>query len=93
MSIPSMPIQVTDKLVGGDWKFYDYYYGINVTDFAGRHVVIGNTNNNDKETTQQEPNLRTEQEWLDLVHAFPQPSFPFPLERLRTFELFQSIFE
>lgn len=81
LSIPTAVIQISNRLVGGDEKFYDYYYGMNLTTFDGRHRI----SNQFPESTK---------EWLELVNQFPQPAFPFNAKtRLTTFELFKSIFE
>ena len=80
LSIPVMVIKVSNKIAGGDWKYFDYYYGINVTAFLGRFEV--NTVNRPK----------TKQEWINKIKEFPQPSFPFDTQLLTIFEIFQSIF-
>jgi pyruvyltransferase len=80
LSAPSLPIQLSNKLTGGDWKFFDYYYGVNVTDFQGRHRL-------------GEELPRSTDEWIELVHSFPQPKFPFDVSSaLVTQQRFNTIF-
>ena len=82
MSIPAVAIKVSEKIAGGDWKFYDYYYGINVTTFRGRIDVRMKTKRPE-----------TIEKWVKFVNQFPQPLFPLDVERLKTFRIFQSIFK
>ena len=81
LSIPVAAIRVSNKLGGGDWKFFDYYYGINVTNFKGRLDFEDHTPPQSKE------------EWIHIVKKFPQPSFPINTNTLRTFEIFKTIFQ
>jgi Polysaccharide pyruvyl transferase len=80
LSIPALPIQVTTKLFGGEFKFIDYYHGINLTSFRSRYSV----------ETSGMPNSKSD--WIDLVHSFPQPKFPYDFHQLRHFDIFKSIF-
>ena len=81
LSIPAAPVQVSEKIAGGDWKYFDYYYGINVTTFSGRVDVRKN---------KSKP--KTKIEWVDLINEFPQPQFPMNTERLITLQMFKSLF-
>ena len=81
LSIPAMVIKVSKKIVGGDWKYFDYYYGVNITKFTGRFVV--NAVNRPK----------TKQDWIKKVKEFPQPSFPIDVKSLIVFNRLKSIFE
>ena len=80
LSIPAAPVQVSQKIYGGDWKYFDYYYGINVTTFSGRVDV---------RETKSKP--KTKQEWVDLINEFPQPKLPMNIDRLITFQRFKSL--
>ena len=82
LSIPSAAIKVSDKIAGGDWKFFDYYYGINVTEFTGR---IDLKRNRDLP--------QGKRDWIQLVQTFPQPTFPLNVDALPTFQRFKAIFE
>ena len=81
LSIPAAPVQVSEKILGGDWKYFDYYYGINVTIFSGRVDVRKN---------KSKP--KTKKEWVDLINEFPQPQFPMNTDRLITLQMFKSLF-
>ena len=81
LSIPAAPVQVSEKIAGGDWKYFDYYYGINVTTFSGRVDV---RKNNSKP--------KTKKEWVNLINEFPQPQFPMNTDRLITLQMFKSLF-
>ena len=81
LSIPAIPIQVSKKLMGGEWKFFDYFYGMNVTRFQGRMFIS---------KSRESPRSKTE--WIDLIKAFPQPQFPINIEGLRTFRIFKDLF-
>lgn len=80
LGIPVLPIKVHSKepLWGGEWKFYDHFYGINVTTFTGRTPIEAKTM----------PVSLTG--WIKMVDQFPQPTFP--ITGLKTFDLFKSIF-
>ena len=81
LSTPAAPVQVSQKILGGDWKHYDYYYGVNVTAFDGRF----DARNNKKKPKKKE-------EWVDLVHSFPEPQFPIDVNTLPTLHRFKSFF-
>lgn len=34
--IPVLPVRVSDKVLGGDWKFQDHYFSVGHYDFSGR---------------------------------------------------------
>ena len=82
LSTPAAAIKVSDKISGGDWKFFDYYYGINVTEFTGRIDLRRN-----KDLPQRK------RDWIELVQTFPQPTFPMNVNALPTFQRFKAIFE
>jgi hypothetical protein len=65
LSIPVAAVKVSTQIAGGDWKFYDYYYGIKLTTFTGRIDL-----------TNKLIRPKNKQEWIELVNKFPQPSFP-----------------
>lgn len=79
LSIPVAAIHLSNKVAGNDWKFYDYYLGMNVTSFNGLHDARNNM-------------PATEEEWLKLIQEFPRPDFPMDIERHFIFERFKSIF-
>ena len=81
LSIVAAPVQVSQKIAGGDWKYFDYYYGINVTTFSGRVDV---------KVTKSKP--KTKKEWVDLINEFPQPKFPINVDRLISFQRLKSLF-
>ena len=81
LSTPAAPVQVSEKIAGGDWKYFDYYHGINVTTFPGRVDVRKNKSN-----------PKSKKEWVDLVQNFPQPNFPMTADRLITLQRFKSLF-
>ena len=84
LSIPATPVQVSQKIDGGDWKYFDYYYGINVTTFPGRVDV--------RETGNWITVKRSEKQWVDLINKFPQPKFPMNVDRLMFSQRFKSLF-
>merc|ERR1719367_2577821 len=80
LSIPAMVIKVSNKIAGEDWKYFDYYFGVNLTSFKGRFDV--NARNKPK----------TKQEWIKKIKEFPQPSFPIIAKSLNIYSCFKSIF-
>ena len=64
---------MSNKIAGGDWKYFDYYYGVNLTSFNGRFDV----------NARSKP--KTKQEWIKRIQEFPQPSFPFNAKSLNVF--------
>ena len=42
-SIPVASIKVTNKIIGDDLKYIDYYHSINYTKFKGRHLIKKDT--------------------------------------------------
>ena len=42
-SIPVASIKVTNKIIGDDFKYIDYYHSINYTKFKGRHLIKKDT--------------------------------------------------
>ena len=72
---------MSNKIAGGDWKYFDYYYGVNLTSFNGRFDV----------NARSKP--KTKQEWIKRIQEFPQPSFPFNAKSLNVFHCFKSIFD
>ena len=73
-------LTVSNKIAGEDWKYFDYYFGVNLTSFKGRFDV--NARNKPK----------TKQEWIKKIKEFPQPSFPINAKSLNIFSCFKSIF-
>jgi Polysaccharide pyruvyl transferase len=88
LSIPALPIQVTDKLYGGDFKFYDYYYSINVTNFHGRYSI----NNATTPNTTMVPK-KSKDEWIQLVKTFPQPTFPFNNNNVHILDIVKALYQ
>ena len=82
LSIPVAAVKVSNQIIGGDWKFYDYYYGIKLTSFTGRIDLIKGT-----------ILPQNKQEWIELVNKFPQPAFPLNVDEIGTFKIFKSILQ
>jgi hypothetical protein len=82
LSIPVAAVKVSTRISGGDWKFYDYYYGIKLTTFTGRIDL-----------TNKLIRPKNKQEWIEFVNKFPQPSFPLNIDKLVTVKRLNTILQ
>lgn len=80
LSIPSLAIQVTNKLAGGNFKFIDYYHSVGVTSFMKRHHV----NVSDLPSNQDD--------WIRLVNDAPQPLFPIEFNISCMYKIMETIY-
>jgi Polysaccharide pyruvyl transferase len=82
LSIPSLPIQVTNKLAGGNFKFVDYYHSIGVTSFMKRLYI-------------NESHLPSSKyDWIQSVNDYPhQPSFPIESNISRIYHIMKTIYQ
>jgi pyruvyltransferase len=68
LAIPTLPIALGNRITGGDFKYIDYMHSVGVMSFQSRvnisQIWEGNHQN------------LTENEWMNMVDAMPQPQLP-----------------
>lgn len=68
LAIPTLPIALGNRITGGDFKYIDYMHSVGVMSFQSRVNITQIWEGNHQ-------NL-TENEWMNMVDAMPQPQLP-----------------